>query len=76
MAAFLLQGARDYLAGRTNNNSVDLNRDFPDLDTIMYINEERHTSRNNHLMELLQSLDYQVGDRQVWKESWQVWQER
>ncbi|XP_050687270.1 carboxypeptidase E-like [Eriocheir sinensis] len=52
-------GGRDYLAGRTNNNSVDLNRDFPDLDTVMYINEARHTTRNNHLMELLQSLDYQ-----------------
>ncbi|KAG0715085.1 Carboxypeptidase E [Chionoecetes opilio] len=52
-------GGRDYLAGRSNNNSVDLNRDFPDLDTVMYINEARHTRMNNHLMEQLQRLDYQ-----------------
>ncbi|XP_063864422.1 LOW QUALITY PROTEIN: carboxypeptidase E-like [Scylla paramamosain] len=52
-------GATDYLAGRTNNNSVDLNRDFPDLDTIMFINEARHSRFNNHLMEQLSHLDYQ-----------------
>nr|XP_045582871.1 carboxypeptidase E-like [Procambarus clarkii] len=52
-------GARDYLKGRANNNSVDLNRDFPDLDRIMYSNEARHIMHNNHLMDQLRDLDHQ-----------------
>ncbi|XP_071515213.1 carboxypeptidase E-like [Panulirus ornatus] len=52
-------GARDYLTGRENNNSVDLNRDFPDLDRIMYSNEARHIQHNNHLMNQLRGLDHQ-----------------
>ncbi|KAK4298554.1 hypothetical protein Pmani_029112 [Petrolisthes manimaculis] len=53
-------GGRDYLAGRANNNSVDLNRDFPDLDRVLYSNEARHTHyNNNHLMYQLKRLDHQ-----------------
>lgn len=52
-------GGRDYLKGRANNNSVDLNRDFPDLDRIMYSNEARHVQHNNHLMDQLRGLDHQ-----------------
>ncbi|XP_042860630.1 carboxypeptidase E-like isoform X3 [Penaeus japonicus] len=52
-------GGKDYLRGRANNNSVDLNRDFPDLDRIMYSNEARHTDFNNHLMAQLRRLDHQ-----------------
>ncbi|XP_068211125.1 carboxypeptidase E-like [Palaemon carinicauda] len=52
-------GGQDYLTGRANNNSVDLNRDFPDLDRIMYSNEIRHVQHNNHLMDHLRALDHQ-----------------
>ncbi|ROT74092.1 putative carboxypeptidase E-like [Penaeus vannamei] len=52
-------GGKDYLRGRSNNNSVDLNRDFPDLDRIMYSNEARHNNYNNHLMAQLKRLDHQ-----------------
>lgn len=54
------QGSKNYLTGRSNNNSVDLNRDFPDLDRIMFSNEARHIQYNNHLMDQLRGLDHQV----------------
>lgn len=46
----------DYLVGRANNNSVDLNRNFPDLDRIMFSNEEAHVNHNNHLLEQVDRL--------------------
>ncbi|CAB3379664.1 Hypothetical predicted protein [Cloeon dipterum] len=49
-------GAKDYLTGRTNNRSVDLNRNFPDLDRIMFSNEEHHIEHNNHLLKQLDRL--------------------
>ncbi|KAB7504589.1 Carboxypeptidase E [Armadillidium nasatum] len=52
-------GGKDYIIGRSNNNSVDLNRDFPDLDRVMYSNEEHHVDHNNHLMYQIKSLDHQ-----------------
>uniref|UniRef100_A0A6A7FR08 Carboxypeptidase E-like n=2 Tax=Hirondellea gigas TaxID=1518452 RepID=A0A6A7FR08_9CRUS len=52
-------GGVDYLTGRSNNNSVDLNRDFPDLDRVMYGNEVRQLEYNNHLMNQLQHLNHQ-----------------
>ncbi|CAG0893664.1 unnamed protein product [Darwinula stevensoni] len=51
-------GGRGYLTGRMNNNSVDLNRDFPDLDRLMYRNERRHDVRNNHLLEQMRTSDH------------------
>jgi hypothetical protein len=51
-----LQGGTDYLIGRANNNSVDLNRNFPDLDRIMFSNEEAHINHNNHLLEQVDRL--------------------
>merc|ERR1739838_222206 len=39
-------GAKDYLLGRNNANDVDLNRDFPDLDQLVYEGAEE----NNHLL--------------------------
>jgi hypothetical protein len=50
------QEGHDYLVGRTNNNSVDLNRNFPDLDRIMFSNEEAHVNHNNHLLEQVDRL--------------------
>ncbi|XP_066142240.1 carboxypeptidase E-like isoform X1 [Euwallacea fornicatus] len=50
-------GGRDYLTGRTNNNSIDLNRNFPDLDKIVFENEEENVDRNNHLLEQVTRLN-------------------
>ena len=52
-----MQGGKDFLTGRANANNVDLNRDFPDLDRIVYSNDE---SVNNHLMDFIKHLDHKV----------------
>ncbi|CAH4018089.1 carboxypeptidase E-like [Pieris brassicae] len=43
-------GAKDYLIGRNNNHSVDLNRNFPDLDAITFELERQGINHNNHLL--------------------------
>merc|ERR1711981_721090 len=53
-------GGQDFLIGRTNANNVDLNRDFPDLDRIVYSGEETHSEYNNHLMEYVKHLDHKI----------------
>lgn len=53
-----MQGAKDFLLGRENANNVDLNRDFPDLDRIVYSREEG--DKNNHLMDVVKGLDHRV----------------
>merc|ERR1712012_728913 len=53
-------GGKDFLIGRTNANNVDLNRDFPNLDRIVYSNEDHHQNLNNHLMEYVQHLDHKI----------------
>lgn len=52
-------GGEDYLIGRSNNNSVDLNRNFPDLDRIMYSLDAElgRNHRNNHLLDLVDTLN-------------------
>ncbi|XP_026328536.1 carboxypeptidase E-like isoform X4 [Hyposmocoma kahamanoa] len=49
-------GGRDYLIGRANNHSVDLNRNFPDLDAITFELERQGISHNNHLLQDLSRL--------------------
>jgi hypothetical protein len=61
---YILQGGADYLIGRSNANGVDLNRDFPDLDRIMFGNEEYQVNHNNHLMDFVRELDHPV--RKKW----------
>jgi len=50
-------GGKDFLTGRANANNVDLNRDFPDLDRIVYSNDE---AINNHLMDFIKHLDHKI----------------
>ena len=48
------------MIGRANNNSIDLNRDFPDLDRLLYAEEEDRSIHNNHLMDQIRRLDHPV----------------
>jgi len=48
-------GGKDYLLGRNNANDVDLNRDFPDLDKVIYDG----AIDNNHLMKAAK-LDHRI----------------
>ncbi|XP_077205498.1 carboxypeptidase N catalytic chain [Paroedura picta] len=48
VAAAQGQGVFGYLTGRNNANGVDLNRNFPDLNTIMYYNE-KNGGANHHI---------------------------
>ncbi|XP_060801055.1 carboxypeptidase E-like [Amyelois transitella] len=49
-------GGQDFLIGRNNNHSVDLNRNFPDLDAITFEFERQGVNHNNHLLKDLARL--------------------
>ncbi|CAH1794552.1 unnamed protein product, partial [Owenia fusiformis] len=42
-------GKKNWLIGRANANNIDLNRNFPEVDKIIYSNEAKHAA-NNHIM--------------------------
>lgn len=44
-------GVKNWLVGRANNNDVDLNRNFPDLNKIYYRIKNKPFHQNNHLDE-------------------------
>lgn len=48
---------KDYLIGRENAVNVDLNRDFPDLDRLIYTHDG---IVNNHLMDYVKHMDHRV----------------
>jgi carboxypeptidase E len=45
------QEDRGWLIGRSNANGVDLNRNFPDLDSLYYYNEKMNIPRFDHLLD-------------------------
>lgn len=47
-------GEGGWTLGRDNANGVDLNRDFPDLDSVFYYLEERKVPRYDHLFEIVE----------------------
>lgn len=47
------------MIGRANANNVDLNRDFPDLDKIVFSNED---GVNNHILDYVSKMDHKVID--------------
>jgi len=46
-------GGSNYLIGRDNINDVDLNRNFPDLDRIIFNNEPYYKDINHHLLKMV-----------------------
>ena len=59
---FQEKGKNEWTTGRANANDVDLNRNFPDLNSKMYHNEETHKGRNNHLLKLEKAIKME-GDK-------------
>ncbi|ESP04631.1 hypothetical protein LOTGIDRAFT_52083, partial [Lottia gigantea] len=49
-------GRADWLTGRANANGVDLNRNFPNLNEIMYALEAAGKSKNNHLQKITKAM--------------------
>lgn len=53
---------RGWLTGRANANGVDLNRDFPDLDSLYYYFEQNKVPRYDHLLELFSDEKQVIND--------------
>ncbi|CAG0882196.1 unnamed protein product [Cyprideis torosa] len=56
-------GNADYLQGRTNANGVDLNRDFPDLDRVLFRQQALASGKGGptmHLMEYVREMDHEL----------------
>lgn len=60
MFCIFIQGGSNYLIGRNNAEGVDLNRNFPDLDRIIFDNEAYYNDVNNHLMQMVDRLSQPV----------------
>lgn len=50
-------GTVGWLTGRSNYNNVDLNRNFPDLNKVIYEHERTGKGPNNHLSKLQKALE-------------------
>ncbi|PVD37965.1 hypothetical protein C0Q70_00567 [Pomacea canaliculata] len=54
---FKTNGTVGWLTGRSNYNNVDLNRNFPDLNKVIYEHERTGKGPNNHLSKLQKALE-------------------
>jgi len=67
-------GHKDYLTGRANNNSVDLNRDFPDLDRLAYAAEAQDLPQDHLLDQLPVDLRSQLWEHEPQPETLAIMQ--
>ncbi|XP_070544328.1 carboxypeptidase E-like [Ptychodera flava] len=53
------EGSNEWVTGRANANDVDLNRNFPDLDQLIF-NFSRHHGPNNHIHMALSHIGHEL----------------